>query len=238
MQTPSTGHMAANGHRQPPNMLVDEKATATGLVGPSNIPAASGNKASYGTGNTSDRLNLGSVINAANSVAYYSMLLQVSDLGNLPTGGAGGVPTQQLVGGFNNLTATSTANVGNLSTAIWVQATTTASNSPFHLGASVSSATTTRVFGTQTYSLNDTLFVVGEYQFGTTTGNYSGGQSYLWVYDLTTGDTVPNITPRPQHGDRTRGWFWYQRHQPSLRSCVLYSTNVLPPPWHQRRERG
>ncbi len=199
------------------NASVDITATSPGLSTPAYLAPALGNKATYGGGTTSDRINLDGAITTGST--YYSFLLQVTDLGTLPTAAAGGLPSNQILAGFNNSTGTQTGNPTAIYSTLWLHPTTTASASPFVLGVSKNSGTLTRVYGTDEYAVNDLLFVVGQFQFGADATLNNAG-SNIWVYDLTAGDTVPFTPGTPTaiaNNSSVSG-------SASLASFLLYST--------------
>jgi hypothetical protein len=203
------------------NASVDTKATSPGLSMPAYMAPAQGNKATYGAGTTSDRINLNGGITTGST--YYSFLLKVTDLGTLPTlnSGSGG---NQILAGFNNSVGTQGPNPTNISSTIWAKPGPTGTgtgNDPNHyqLGMSVSAATTSRQYGSATYATTDTLFVVGQFQFGADT-TYANANGNLWVYDLTAGDTVPFTPGTPTASPVGTGL----SGSASLASFLLYST--------------
>ena len=77
------------------------------------------------------------------------------------------------------------------------------------------------MYGTPTYGVNDTLFVVGQFAFGSGT-SYANATSTLWVYDLTAGDMVPVAIPTGMQTVQTPGTGL--SGNASLASFVFYST--------------
>ena len=160
------------------------------------MPAPTGNRATFGGNGYSDRINIGptsdsdywgpSYTNSGGAQSppvtinslFYSFSLQVDNLGSLPNISA----HNQIIAGFNNLTGTQGSNISTLGAAVWVSptgVTGSLSNTSFDLGVTTGAATTTREYGTAAYKVGDTLFVVGAYNFGTST---STANSQIWVY--------------------------------------------------------
>ena len=120
--------------------------------------------------------------NDPNTSLYYSFTLQVSDISKLGTTSGGA-----FIAGFNNLTGSSSATLATAGGVLAIRTDATNSGS-FHLGTAQNQGNTRAYNNGVSFSVNDVLFVVGKYSFGTADGQDSAA---LYVFDGTTGDSIP-----------------------------------------------
>jgi hypothetical protein len=135
-----------------------------------------------GTNSAADRIQLatpaanGVYTQAANSGTslYYSFTMQVSSVSALATTAAG-----SFLAGFNNGVGTA-SGVLTAGAGVLCIRRDTSSSTTYHLGIAQQQATGRTYDATDSYALNDTLFIVAAYNFGATAGTDTAD---LYVFD-------------------------------------------------------
>ena len=132
-----------------------------GLQGPS------GNSVKFGGNGMSARFNLGT--NATSGTWYYSLLVKLTDISTLNSGGV-------FWAAFNNSAGTQSTTPNSLGTRLLTRSAT----GGFNVGLDKSSSTTGAfVWAPAVFTTNDTIFIVGSYTFNSATTNDDVSQ--LWV---------------------------------------------------------
>ena|ERR1043165_2033741 len=132
-----------------------------GLAGPS------GNSVRFGGNGMSARFNLGT--NATSGTWYYSLLVRLTDISTLNSGGV-------FWAGFNNSAGTQTMTPSSVATRLLTRSAT----GGFNIGLDKTSGNTNAfVWAPTVFTTNDTIFIVGSYTFNS--GTTSDDVSQLWV---------------------------------------------------------
>jgi hypothetical protein len=126
-----------------------------------------GNSVKFGSNGLSARLNLGT--NATNGSMYYSLVVRLTDISTLNSGGV-------FWAGFNNSAGTQGTTPNTVGTRLLTRLAT----GGFNVGLDKSSGNANGfVFSPTVYTTNDTIFVVGSYTFNAATNN--DDLSRLWI---------------------------------------------------------
>jgi hypothetical protein len=124
--------------------------------------------------------------NDPNTSLYYSFTMQVSDISKLGTTSGGA-----FIAGFNNSVGTTGTALTTAGGVLTIRTDSTNSGS-FHLGTAQNQGNTRNYNNGVSFGVNDVLFVVGKYSFGTADGQDT---SALYVFDGTTGDAISLTEP-------------------------------------------
>ena len=131
----------------------NQPTIASGSLSVDGLAAAGGNSVQFGGNGTSARLNLGT--NISDGTVFVSFALKLTDISGLSSSGV-------FWAGFNNGSGTKTSTPTIAGTRV------VAKSAPggYYLGLDKSSGLAGNfVFATNVFALNQTLFVVGSYQF-------------------------------------------------------------------------
>ncbi len=131
------------------------------------LAASSGNSVRFGGNGISARFNLGT--NSASGTWYYSFVTRIADITGLSSGGVFWAAFNNSAG-FQNTTPT----------IVGTRVLTRSATGGFNIGLDKSSGSAASfVFATNTFTTNDTIFIVGSYTFNSATT--SDDLSQLWV---------------------------------------------------------
>ena len=172
----------------------------------SGLPASQGNSVSFGLNGESARLNLSSAVTSG--TIYYSFLMNVSSIANLPTTSTAGI----FWAGFNNTPGSQATTPSVVGTRLYARTTT----GGFQLGVNENSSTSTTWDTTDTFSTGNTMFIVGSYTFNPGTGD---DVSALWINPTIGSATAPAATISATGGSDLS----------TIASFVLFDRNAIEP---------
>jgi PEP-CTERM motif len=170
------------------------------------LPASQGNSVSFGLSGESARLNLSSPVTSG--TIYYSFLMNVSSIANLPTTSTAGI----FWAGFNNTPGSQASTPSVVGTRLYARTTT----GGFQLGVNENSSTITSWDTTDLFSTGTTLFIVGSYTFNPST---SDDVSQLWINPTIGSATAPAATVSATGGSDLS----------TIASFVLFDRNAIEP---------
>lgn len=167
----------------------------SGYGAPANLTGANNAQLIVPSGSNSaaDRIQLttpASAFNPTNSGGtslYYSFTMKVTSISALATTTAG-----SFLAGFNNSVGSSSGALTTAGAAL-CDRTDSDSGTTFHLG--IAQNVNTRTYdNTDSYSVGDTLFIVGEYDISST-GAADTAELYVFDSSTPTPDTIPSTQP-------------------------------------------
>lgn len=176
--------------------------TVAGLVSPT------GNSVQFGGNGTSARFNIGT--NVGTGTLYYSFAFKLTDITGLSSSGV-------FWAGFNNSSGSQTTTP----TSVGTRVVTKTATGGYSIGLDKSSGTIgSFVFATNVFALNQTVFVVGSYQFNPSSTNDDVSQ--LWINPAPA--TFGVATPPPATLTNSAG-----TDLSGLASFVLFDRNAAEP---------
>ena len=158
---------------------VTQPTIASGSLTVAGLLPPTGNSVQFGGNGTSARLNLGTNVSAG--TLYYSFAFKLTDITGLSSSGV-------FWAGFNNSSGSQTTTPNIVGTRVVTKTAT----GGYSIGLDKSSgATGSFVFGTNVFTLNQTAFVVGSYQFNSLSSTDDVSQLWINPASSTFGAAIP-----------------------------------------------